>query len=66
MKYVVIRSTDGRNIGRVFEDLPDITDDIVLDFGYVFEVVDIRQLDEKTWEISNPNYILFLEKIQEE
>jgi len=31
-----------------------------------FEVVDIRQLDEKTWEISNPNYILFLEKIQEE
>jgi len=66
MKYVVVRSTDGKNIGRVFEDLPDITDDIVLDFGYVFEVVDIRQLDVKTWEISNPNYILFLEKIEEE
>jgi hypothetical protein len=66
MKYVVVRSTDGKNIGRVFEDLPDITDDIVLDFGYIFEVVDIRQLDEKTWEISNPNYILFLQKIQEE
>ncbi len=66
MKYIVVRSTDGKNIGRVFEDLPDITDDIVLDFGYIFEVVDIRQLDEKTWEISNPNYILFLEKIQEE
>lgn len=66
MKYVVVRSTDGKNIGRVFEDLPDITDDIILDFGYVFEVVDIRQLDVKTWEISNPNYILFLEKIEEE
>lgn len=66
MNYIVIKSTDGRNIGKVFEDLPDITDDIVLDFGYVFEVVDIRQVDEKTWEISNPNYILFLEKRGEE
>ena len=66
MKYIVVRTTDGKNIGRVFEDLPDITDDIVLDFGYVFEVVDIRQLDTKTWEVSNPNYILFLEKIEEE
>jgi len=36
MKYIVVRSTDGKNIGRVFEDLPDITDDIVLDFGYIF------------------------------
>jgi len=66
MKYIVVKTTDGKNIGRVFEDLPDRTDDIVLDFGYVFEVVNIRQLDYKTWEVSNPNYILFFEKIEEE
>jgi hypothetical protein len=65
MKYVVIKSIDGKNIGKVFDSLPFVGQDILLDFGYIFEVVEIRKLDN-IWEVSNPNYILFLEEKKEE
>lgn len=63
MSYIITKTTDNKNIGKIFDSMPKIRDKIHLEFGYIFEVVYIIQLGNNTWSLSNPNYILIIKEI---
>ncbi len=58
--FVVTATTDNRNVGRVFNTLPAVGDEVDLN-GYVMRVDDVEiQTDDIV--ISNANYIMRLEE----
>ncbi len=61
--FVVIATTDNRNVGRVFDTLPEVGDEIDLN-GYVMRIDSVEtQTDDIV--ISNANYIMRLEERDE-
>lgn len=56
--FVVIATTDGRNVGREIDTLPAVGETIDLD-GYMFRVDNVDSIE---LVISNANYIMRLEK----
>jgi hypothetical protein len=56
--YVVIKTTDHRNVGHVYPSLPRPGEHLELDGGYTFDPSTIEDRGNGWVLVHNPNYIM--------
>jgi hypothetical protein len=56
--YVVVASTDGKNINREIESI-SVGSSLSLDFGYTFRIDEIKIVGSETI-VANANYVMRL------
>ena len=61
--YIIISSTDNRNVGHVLDSLPACGDVIHFEQKYEFRVDYIKQYDEDEYILSNANYVVQIKRI---